>query len=106
MTNTSTKEMAEVKAFEKIVPMTTSEKNLVDEWVAEGHSPFTNPFGLVNLDGGCMLNFIQAVKENPFVDEETGKGGRRYGNSDIIRLSELVTPGWEEKCQGLLRARI
>lgn len=96
----------ELVVFEKFVPMTTGEKAVVEKWVAEGHSPFTNPFGLVSMNGGSMLNIVHAIKENPYVDDDSQRSGKRYGGSEIVRVKELAVPGWESHCEGLLRARI
>lgn len=96
----------ETEVFEKIIPMTTPERELVKKWVEEGNSPFTNPFGLINLDGGCMLNFIQALKEYPDLEFKDSKTAKRLGLPDIVQIKELAVPGWENACKGLSRVRI
>lgn len=96
----------EAEVFEKIVPMTTAERELVKKWMDEGNSPFSNPYGLVNLDGGSMLNFIQALNEFQFLDLNGGNNGKRYGMAEIIQVKELVVEGWENPTEGMRRARI
>lgn len=73
--------MQELKAYEKITPMTEEERAILHEWVRAGHSVHEND-AMAVYEGGCPLDFLVVYREQEEVRRTlasmTHEEGSRY----------------------------
>ena len=51
----------ELAKCEQEKPMTLSEREELNEWVASGNSPYANSYGYC-FENGCQMEFIEAMR--------------------------------------------
>ena len=54
--------LEELKEYESSFQMTKKERQALHEWVASGHSPYTNDYNYCT-GGGYPIDFVSAMRE-------------------------------------------